>query len=141
MRPARSGDAERIVELADQLGYQLDPAVAVERIEQSAGDPDRAMVVAEFAGRVVGWLEFEARTTFLGGAFAEIEGLVVDRAIRRSGAGRALVAWAEGEAQHRRLDRIRVRSNVKREDPVVFYPAVGFTLTKEARIYDKTLHT
>lgn len=140
VRRATSGDVERIVELAEQLGYPMEVATATERLEITATQQHRAMVVAEIEGRLIGWLEFEVRHNFLGGTFAEIEGLVVDAETRRSGAGRALVAWAEGEAQYRGITKLRVRSNTKREEPVVFYPAVGFTMVKLVRTFEKRLH-
>ncbi|MFO0828649.1 MAG: GNAT family N-acetyltransferase [Phycisphaerales bacterium] len=143
VRRAREGDAARVAELAGQLGYAMEADVARERLARALASATRAVAIAESDGVVVAWIEVELRDNLAGGETAEITGLVVDRAARRSGAGRALVDWARGWAREpgdhrgreRGRDRLRVRSNARREEAAAFYPAVGFTLEKMQRVF------
>lgn len=144
VRPARPSDAARIAELAGQLGYPSDPTTVGERMAILASDPDRVLMVAvlaeqDGAEQVVGWIELEFRAKFLTGRVGEIAGLVVDAAVRRSGAGRALVAWAESETRRRGLTTLCLRSNAQRVEAGAFYPALGFAMTKLSRYYTKSL--
>jgi ribosomal protein S18 acetylase RimI-like enzyme len=145
VRNATSADLDRITELAEQLGYPSSRARLAERWTALSADPTRALVVAVLEGerdgkdpRVVGWLEFGVRDSFLSGRFGEIHGLVVDSRIRRAGIGRRLVAWAEAETKRRGLSRLRLTSNSERVEAASFYPALGFRQTKLSRVFEKS---
>jgi len=139
IRRATAADSGRVAELAGQLGYPMEQATARARITLLGTSAERSLVVAERDGRVIGWLEFEVHESFLSGSVGEIAALVVDAAARRSGAGRALVAWAEEATLAQGVTRLRVRSNTTRIEPVSFYPALGFREVKVARVFEKTL--
>jgi GNAT superfamily N-acetyltransferase len=62
---------------------------------------------------------------------------VVDSRRRREGLGKALVARAEQWARERSLPKLRVRSNVTREESHRFYPAIGFVKSKTQHVYEK----
>lgn len=140
-------DLARVAALAAELGY---PALAEDfaaRFARLAADPAReGLLVAESpadapgaAPRVLGWIHVQRRETFESEAHAEICGLIVDPAARRSGAGRALVAAAEAWALERGLARVRVRSNVVRAESHAFYPALGYARAKTQHVYEKRL--
>lgn len=140
VRPAASADLGRVAELAGQLGYPSTRAEIEARHAVLSSDPERILVVATTPdGRIVGWLEFGMRDSFLSGRHAEIAGLVVDAAVRRQGVGRTLVAWAESEARRRGAARLRLTSNSQRVEAGSFYPSLGFTQTKLSRVYEKSL--
>ena len=143
IRPARAADAERVAVLAAQLGYPLTVEAITERMAIQARDPQRTLMVACRAddGLVIAWLELEIRETFLGGRISEVRGLVVDATVRRSGAGRALIAWAEAETRRRGLDELVLRSNAQRVEAGHFYPALGFSIEKLSRVFRKRLGT
>ncbi len=135
VRLAAAHDAERLASLATQLGYPMDEATARARFAEAARDHRHALAVVERKGAVIGWMELEVRSNLAGGRAAEIMGLVVDQAERRSGAGKALLAFAERWAAERHLPTLRVRSNAKREEAASFYPAAGFELEKMQRVF------
>ncbi len=147
IRAAGPDDAARVAGLAGELGYPQAPAVARERIRSIAGDPDRSLALAcitpaaDGAGReeVVGWLALEFRESILAGPVAEVVGLVVGAGARRCGAGRALVAWAEAETRRRGIATLQLRSNAQRVEAGLFYPALGFEMTKLSRNFVKRL--
>ena len=105
MRPARSGDAERIALIHDQgieervATFQTEaqrPAEIAARIER--GEP---WLVAQDEGRVVGWASvgpYDAHAYYEGVGEAT---LYVERSARRSGAGRALMNALGQEAEGR----------------------------------------
>jgi GNAT superfamily N-acetyltransferase len=70
---------------------------------------------------------------------AEIGGLVVDRAHRRQGVGRSLMAWAEDWARARGCVAVQLRSNVERQETPSFYENIGYHQTKLARTFRKAL--
>lgn len=144
IRVAGPEDAARVAALAGELGYPQEPAVMRERIRSIASDQDRSLALAcigdEAGGEeIVGWLALEFRESVLSGAVAEIAGLVVGASARRCGAGRALVAWAEAEARRRGIATLQLRSNAQRVEAAVFYPALGFEMTKLSRTFVKRL--
>jgi GNAT superfamily N-acetyltransferase len=134
-RAARPSDAEAIAGLAGELGYPMDAATALQRMGFIERATERALIVAELDGVVVGWIELEVRSVLAGGRNAEIAGLVVASSARRSGAGRALVGVARAWASEHNAPKVRVRSNAKREEAAIFYPAVGFALEKMQRVF------
>jgi phosphinothricin acetyltransferase len=115
VRPARSGDAERIALIYDQgieervATFQTEaqrPAEIADRIER--GEP---WLVAQDEGRVVGWASVgpydDAHAYYAGVGEAT---LYVERSARRSGAGRTLLnalgQEAKGRGYHKLVGKI-----------------------------------
>lgn len=130
VRPARSADAKFLADLATQLGYPTTEPEILSRLEQLQGRDQHAVLVAEQGDQVVGWIHIFGAYRLESGAFAEIGGLVVDRAFRASGAGRALVQAAAEWARGQGFQHLRVRTNVIREDAHAFYLHLGFSNAK-----------
>jgi hypothetical protein len=55
IRPVRLDDAERVAELSGTLGYPVDAETMRERLARFLALDAHLIVVAESAGRVVGW--------------------------------------------------------------------------------------
>ncbi|HTT03681.1 MAG TPA: GNAT family N-acetyltransferase [Steroidobacteraceae bacterium] len=148
IRGARQQDAAEIARLASVLGYPSDAPAVQGRLGELLAHPDhRIVVAAPIAARgrgsadakIGGWMHEARHLTLESGEFAEILGLIVDPAARRTGLGRLLVAEAERWARVHRLARLTVRSNVARAESHAFYPALGFTQAKTQRVYTKAL--
>ncbi|MBL9149779.1 MAG: GNAT family N-acetyltransferase [Phycisphaerae bacterium] len=141
VRVAMPADAAAVAALAAELGYPTEIDVMRGRLARTAASPMREVALAERreGGDVlpVGWIELEERENVTGGHVAEITGLVVAATARRSGVGRALIAYAESWARARGLTKIRVRSNARRVEAADFYPAAGFDLEKMQRVFVK----
>jgi GNAT superfamily N-acetyltransferase len=138
IRAAAPEDAGDLVGLCSQLGH----AVALGDVQSHLARPPQSghcLLVAVLAGRVVGWLEAEARVALPTGTWAEVTGLVVEEGLRGQGVGSALVRsvrlWAQGQG----LTRLRVRTRVERAKAARFYEKEGFQLQKQQRVYETEL--
>jgi len=128
VRPAGSADAPRLAELLTELGYPVGADVVNERLAYWLPDQASRVLVAERSGQVVACISLHAipyleRT----GRWLRIESLVVEAGQRRSGAGRALLAAAEGLAREWGCLLIEVTSLRSRADAHAFYRGQGFT--------------
>ncbi len=142
VRPARDEDAPELARLSGELGYPAEAAEMLRRLAVIAGRADHAVFVAEGErgeGRILGWIHVGYGVQLEAGESAEILGLVVDPGVRRSGAGRRLVAAAEAWGRALGLVHMVVRSNAVREESHRFYPAIGYELAKTQRVYRKRL--
>ncbi len=70
---------------------------------------------------------------------AEIGGLVVDEAYRRTGAGGLLMERAEQWARDRGLKSVYLRSNIIRKDAQAFYKKLGYEIVKTQYAFRKRL--
>lgn len=137
IREATASDAAALAALSTQLGYPAQPKEAVERL--AALGPAGAVLVAEENGAVLGWIHVCGVQFFQSPPFAEVGGLVVDEASRGRGAGKLLLeAGARWAAEHG-YGKLRVRSNVVREDAHRFYEREGFRRTKTQVVLDRKL--
>jgi len=132
-------DAAAVAALSGELGYPASARDVAERWDRLAGRAEHAVFVADEEGRVAGWAHVHDDWTLEAGHSAELMGLVVSEARRGAGVGRALVAEAERWARTRRCPRLRVRSNVIREDAHRFYDALGYRRVKKQLVFDKAL--
>ena len=122
IRPAQPTDSEAIALLCGQLGYPTTASKVVQRLENRSPDTVQALVALDESHKVVGWVDVLARPSLIAGLFAEINGLVVDKACRGKGIGNRLMAAAEAWAQEHDCTHIRVRSNtIRRLAHAVFY--------------------
>lgn len=133
-------DAERIADLATQLGYPSNADEVVTRLKSLPDDGAHAVFVAEDkVGRVVGWVHVYKHPTLLHESVAEIGGLVVDTSARGSGIGRKLMQRAEDWARQRGLGRVVLRSNILRNEAHTFYERLGYSRMKTQHVFLKKL--
>jgi GNAT superfamily N-acetyltransferase len=137
IREAIASDAAALAALSTQLGYSTQPEEAAERL--SALGPDGTILVAEEDGDILGWIHVCGVQFFQSPPFAEIGGLVVDEAARGRGVGRLLLEAAVRWAAERGYRKLRVRSNVVREDAHRFYEREGFQRVKTQAVFDRKL--
>ncbi|MBN1814154.1 MAG: GNAT family N-acetyltransferase [Anaerolineae bacterium] len=139
IRLARVDDAERVAELATQLGYPTTSEQMRRRLAQVGRAEEHAVYVAVRDGRVVGWIHVCARPLVQVDRAAEIEGLVVDEACRGRGIGRLLVRQIEQWVREQGCSTIYVRSNIIREGAHVFYQSLGYENIKTSLTFRKRL--
>ncbi len=139
IRPATIVDAPLIALLATPLGYPIDAANMLGRLEKILGRADHLVLVAESPEGVCGWLHACETDALESGFRVEIVGLVVGEKARRQGVGKLLVDRAEAWAMAAGTDAIVVRSNVTRVESHAFYPALGYKVSKTQAVYRKHL--
>ena len=136
VREAVIGDAPAINELSRCLGYAaLNEDVLMLNFGLILAASSDKLWVCEQEKKIVGWIQVFSAYRVASRPTIEIGGLVVDRASRRQGLGRKLVAQARqwAEEQNRSL---RVRCNTRREDTHKFYESVGFVLAKSQNVFE-----
>lgn len=101
--------------------------------------PDAWLIVAEIGGEVVGSVQVVAKVNMESGLFGEILSMIVDDQFRGKGIGRALIERAVDICRERGCPKVRVRSNVVRDDAHAFYRALGFSETKRQAVFDLPL--
>lgn len=106
VRRATRADSSSIADLSGVLGYPVEHGVMSERLAAVLAREDHAVFVAVDRDATVGWIHGAERHLLEIGSECEIAGLVVDASVRRSGAGRALVAAVEQWAVTRRLQQV-----------------------------------
>jgi GNAT superfamily N-acetyltransferase len=139
-RPAAGGDAPAIADLCCALGYPATATIIAQRVETIAASPVDVLLVAVAAdGSPVGWIQAHYAYLIESGARVEILGLVVASTHRRCGIGRELLLRIESWASEKGAPAVVVRSHVDRQESHLFYPAVGYAVTKTQHVYRKRL--
>jgi GNAT superfamily N-acetyltransferase len=140
VRLATREDIEPIAALCDQLGYPTTAAQVLLRLEGILDQQGHRVLVAGVpGGKIVGWLHIFVRPLVISDLSAEIGGLVVDEAYRRSGVGRELMRNAEDWAHKRGCNTVHVRSRIERKPSHVFYDRIGYATTKTSLNFVKKL--
>ena len=96
--------------------------------EQIQIQSERALMVAEMDGQVVGTIDWYLTPNLTHDArpYITIENFVVDSAHRRRGVGGALLTAVIEEAQRAGCYKIQLQSDIKRGDAHRLYEAAGF---------------
>jgi len=138
IRSAKKSDVAALAKLADELGYPVTSPEMKNRFEKLSSNSGHEIFVAEL-GSIVGWIHVSLVNSLESDSFAEIRGLIVAETHRGTGIGTRLVASAERWAEKKGCRRIRVRTNIVREEARTFYTKRGFQSTKTQEVFDKIL--
>lgn len=131
IRYANTPDAGAIALIcSDDLGYSCSDTLV--RAKLSGIDKSReAVFVADFDGKVIGYVHVEKYDTLYMETLANILGLAVRNDSRRLGAGRMLMKTAEDWAMENGAVGVRLNSGGQRKEAHAFYRAVGYLSEKE----------
>ena len=136
LRLLQSYDADALVALLPDLGYEATADQVVRRLAALREWPDQEAFVAEIDGVVVGLCHVQGVRMLISEGYAEIQALVVSAARQGEGLGRELVAHACDWAFARGYERVRLRSNVTREAAHAFYEHLGFEKAKASYAFE-----
>jgi GNAT superfamily N-acetyltransferase len=126
LRPASTGDAERIAALFTDEGYPAGPSAIVDRLERFASDYSR-VVVADLDGEVLGFVAFHALPRFEhDDRIVRVLALVVDPGARDRGVGHLLMKEAEQAGRDLGAAFIEVTSGHHRPEARRLYEAMGY---------------
>jgi GNAT superfamily N-acetyltransferase len=140
IREAQLSDAAMISQLTEQLGYAVPVEEIERRIRAIEADKNHAVVVACAPdGCVVGWIDLGLTFHLQTGRYCEIGGLVVAESARSNGIGKDLVAYAEKWGASEGMNKVLVRSNIKRSDAHRFYLREKYEMVKTSAVFEKKL--
>ncbi len=136
IRLASQDDAQQIAHLCEQLGYSVSVQHLKPRLANLLPQRDHALFVAERPGEsLLGWVHIYRCLLIHTDPEAQIGGLVVDAAIRRSGAGHRLMQAAEQWAREQGYWAIYLRSNVTRKDAHQLYQKMGYEIVTSSMFW------
>ena len=138
IRRMAATDAEVVAMLAGELDYPNEVEAIGTRI-QAIGESDLLLVAVDAKDRPVGFIQAHRVCVIEVGFRVEILGLVVLSSARRSGIARRLIAEVECWTKNVGVETISVRSNTKRIEAHLFYPALGFKKVKTQAVYEKAV--
>ena len=140
IRNATIDDAADMSELSSQLGYPSSTDETKERLESILNSEDHIIIVAHIYGnKVIAWIHAYKRQSVESGHFAEIGGLIVSKTYREKGIGTHLMKSIEKWTMQKKLPKLRVRTQIHRDDAEQFYLNMGFKVTKKQSVFDKTM--
>jgi N-acetylglutamate synthase-like GNAT family acetyltransferase len=139
LRKAQLSDTHKIAELSNELGYVSDFSDIENRLKAILMSTTDVVFVADSLGEVVGWIHGFYTQRVESDAFVEIGGLVVSENVRKQSVGRFLVLEIANWAEELGCKKVRVRSNVIRNEAELFYTGVGFDKCKTQNVFDFTL--
>lgn len=138
-RKATLTDAAVINELSKQLGYENTVTDTASYISALNISDNEELVIAEYQGMIIAWMQLSHILRIESGYFAEITGLVVDERHRSAGIGNMLIDYAKDWCKAIGLSKLKVRTNVVRQRTHNFYERSGFKLRKEQKVYEMNL--
>lgn len=141
IRQAETDDAHSIAALSDQLGYPADTRQIKARLETILSLPDNCVYVAVLQEKIVGWIHGFHTFRVESDDFVEIAGLVVDETTRKMGLGTALIEHVQTWAQTKGCTSLRVRCNTMRTESHKFYLHLGFSESKEQKVFGKVVES
>jgi len=139
VRQLRSEDAGAVAELSEQLGYPGSAQEMEHRIEAMLGSAERIAFAAVNDGALVGWIDAAIERHLQAADAVVIGGLVVRDSARVSGVGTRLCREVEEWARLQGIRRVRVRSQIKREDAHRFYLRDEYRQVKTSLVFEKEL--
>jgi GNAT superfamily N-acetyltransferase len=139
VRTARASDADAVLSLTAQLGYDVERSGLQARLGSTLAKPDHVVLIAEDAGHAIAWLHASVWEYLEADRFVVVVGLVVDKTRRRQGIGRMLMAHAEEWARARRCSIVRLWSSVERATAHEFYERLGYSRIKTQYAFAKSV--
>lgn len=139
IRKAALADADSIVSLAIELGYNPTLEAIRKRIEKISKTDNQMLFVAEYEN-VIGWIHISLVEPLESVPFVEINGIIVNKNYRGKGIGTKLIHTAENWANRIGINRLRVRTNIKRIETRDYYKEIGFNLKKTQEVFEKMIN-
>jgi GNAT superfamily N-acetyltransferase len=143
VRKAKTGDLEGLLAVLAQLNsadspVQFPSAGIQETWGKIQAQQNRALLVAEIAGRIVGTVDWylTPNLTHGGKPYITIENFVVDSAHRKRGIGTALLHRVIEEAKRAGCYKVQLQSDVRRGEAHRVYERAGFKPSSQGyRLY------
>ena len=140
IRDAKLEDIPHISALSGELGYTSNNVQTRKRLESLLKSKENAVYVAlDSKSTIIGWVHVFCTHRVESNSFGEIGGLIVSEQHRKQGAGKKLIHAAQNWLKQTGIKKLRVRSNIERENAQLFYSKLGFEIIKTQTVLDKIL--
>jgi len=139
LREMKYEDAEQVMHLSKQLGYDISLEQTEDNLKYLARLKDNELFVAVHDSKIIGWIHVAVVAAIESLPFYEIRGVVVDEQYRHNKTGKLLVEKVKQWCSEKHYNRLRVRSNIKRKDAHAFYTHLGFIEMKEQKVFEMTV--
>lgn len=136
IRTASMSDASAIANLSNRLGYPVIKEDTEKYLRLLKSSKKDIVYVAVSDNEVIGWMHIFKTVRVESGIFCEIGGLVIDEEFRGKGIGKRMIEKARIWCKENGSDKLRVRSNVKREAAKNFYFHEGFRQKKVQNVFE-----
>ena len=120
--------------------FELEYPTKEEELQKTTGEiikRDGVIFIADADGRILGSSYAIIDIRLAEGICGEIVSLIISEDFRGFGVGKHLVQMSE-EWIYKRVNNVRIRANVIREDAHAFYSHLGYKEKKEQKVYIKT---
>ena len=132
-------DLAAVLPLMEQLGYDVGGDELARRFRTVSGAGGHCLLVAECEGRIAGFCHVFVRPALEKPPEAIVQSMVVDKAARRGGVGRALMATAEAWAREAGFVSVALSSQIERDDAHAFYANLGYARVATSGLLRKQL--
>lgn len=139
IREIETQDAATVNHLSHQLGYNISLSETATQIKEVIESMDNCAFVALYEGKIIGWIHAFKTTRLETKTFVEIGGLIVDENFRGKGVGKILVNKIKDWCIEQKITSLRVRSNTKRLEAHNFYLNLGFSESKQQKVFESKL--
>ncbi len=138
VRDGALSDCESIYLISkNDLGYDYPLEETAKRLEMILKSEKDKIFVAEYDGKVIGYIHACDYDVIYAPSMKNILGLAVDSRYRRLGAGKALLSAAESWARETGAAGIRLCSGKERKGAHEFYKRRGYECSKEQLNFKK----
>lgn len=121
----------------NDLGYDFPLDKTAKRLEMILKSESDKIFVAEYGGKVIGYIHACDYDVIYGPSMKNILGLAVDYHYRKLGAGKALLTAAENWAKETGSAGVRLCSGAQRKGAHEFYKKCGYICSKEQLNFKK----
>jgi N-acetylglutamate synthase-like GNAT family acetyltransferase len=138
IRKAKTDDVEPIVSLSKEFGYNPEKSEVENKLNRFNLNLNEAIYVAE-NDKVIGWMHISLVEPLESSSFVEIRGIVVNQKYRKNGIGTKLIETAEKWAKGKGCKKLRVRTNIIREETRGYYRNLDFISKKTQEVFEKEI--
>ncbi|MCB9209463.1 MAG: GNAT family N-acetyltransferase [Ignavibacteriales bacterium] len=138
IREAEQKDINAIDLLTKELGYDLNPSEVKIKLKNFKRNPNEKIFVAELEN-VVGWMHASIVEPLESDRFVEIRGIIVNYNFRKKGIGCKLIKTAENWGKEVGCIKIRIRTNITRNETRKYYKNLSFISKKIQEVLEKQI--
>lgn len=131
-------DIETIIELTKELGYTVTREEIKDKIKKFSNSLTEKVLIAEI-DKIVGWMHVSLVEPLESKAFVEIRGIVVKEEYRKQGIGTKLIQAAEKWGKEKGCKKIRIRTNIKRNETRKYYSNLNYKSIKTQEVFEKEI--